>query len=180
MRNVFGCLCSLMLLVLMAQGCQNQPQPTNAQPLPLTDPRVKFTNKPIRDTSPLNSFDDPCAGQLQDLGGPFLAYFKVNQHGPSKIEDLAPFALAGVPLQTTCPVSHQPYLCSSDGLSAPNENIRIYIYDAQPVHNGERWCLVNDGAIAGALGLNEIHLPEAKFQKFMSSSTTAPAAPARP
>ena len=52
-------------------------------------------------------------------------------------------------------------------------NFQIYIYDAEPTHHGERWCVVSDGAIAGAVGFSTIHIPEARFQKFLAVSLQA-------
>ena len=108
----------LSFAMFACQGCGGGaagPGLKKPDPLPLTDPNVKFNNKPIRDTSPLNSYDDPCAMRIDDLCGPLLIYYNKKKHGPEKIEELAPYALAGVPFETTCPVSKKPYLCRSTG-----------------------------------------------------------------
>ena len=62
-----------------------------------------------------------------------------------------------------------------NGLTSPDEKLQVYIYDAEPVHHGERWCVVSDGAIVGAEGFSTVHIPEARFQKFLAAS--APVAP---
>jgi hypothetical protein len=100
-----------------------------------------------------------------------LLYYRAKGHGPAKIEELTPYAFVGEPLNLNCPTTGKPYLCAPNGLTAPGEKMHIYLYDAEPVHHGERWCVVNNGAIVGAAGFFTVHIPEAKFQLFLQSGT---------
>lgn len=120
---------------------------------------------------------DPCGDRMEDLCGPLALYFRDNGHGPARLEELQPYAFPGERLNFTCPVSGKPYLCSPQGLEAQGQNIRIYIYDATPVHtvvqrdgtvSPARWCAVARGSAV----LNQpqvmyaVKLPEAVFRRF--------------
>lgn len=157
------------VIVQGQNGTGNSPQPS-ADGSRIV--KTVINTAPPRDT--MDPFD-PCALQMQDLVGPLLEYFGRYKHGPANIAELNQFAIPGVAVGTICPVSKKPYLCAPNGLRAPGENVRIYIYDAAPVHEGQRWCVMDNGATSGAPGFFTAHIPEARFQKFLAASAPAAA-----
>jgi hypothetical protein len=65
----------------------------------------------------------------------------------------------------TCPVSGQPYIYARDGLPVPSGTGRVILYDAAPVHNGQRLCIeISESGAGGALVTKVIALPDAFFK----------------
>jgi hypothetical protein len=84
---------------------------------------------------------DPCATNLQELSGALLLYVQTRQQMPASLEDLRQFLvvsqtqLTNVPMpQFTCPVTHQSYGYYPDGLSIPEDDGRIVIFDSRTAH----------------------------------------------
>jgi hypothetical protein len=102
---------------------------------------------------------DPCASNLQELSGALLLYVQTRQQMPPSLEDLRQFLLlsqtqlTNVPLpQFTCPVTHQAYGYFPDGLSIPEDDGRIVIFDARAAHGVKgdiRWAVRIVPATAG-------------------------------
>ena len=159
----------LPALFLLAAGCQTTTvtsggalsTPTNAPVVKTAPPQPAFTGNAIE------AFD-PCGDRMEDLCGPLIFFYKQHGRGPERLEELQPFAIPGQLLKFTCPVSGKPYVCAPDGLSADGQDIRIYIYDAEPVHHGARWCAVKkNGAMANQPEIMySVLLPEEKFRRF--------------
>ena len=166
---------SLCLSLALAAGCVTVP----AQPV--QKPRVVTSNAPPGFTGNAMTAIDPCADQIQDLCGALLSYYLVKHKLPAQLAELQQYADTGQVLKFTCPVSGKPYVYVPQGLEAPGQNIRIYIYDAEPVHNGARWCAVSkSGASVGAEAFFAEKVPEKRFAQFMAAATpqTSPASPA--
>jgi hypothetical protein len=165
---VFG----LVIAGLLAQsGCTNTQAP--AKP----PPKIIKVEKTTDGFGPLAGADD-CADQLQDLCGAMARFYQAHHHFPAQVQELAPYAFPGMTLHFTCPVSGKPYVCSPTGLHAPGESIRIYIYDAEPSHAGQRWCgYTKTDEVSGADAVLWCdHFPELRFQKFLQA-TFPPASP---
>jgi hypothetical protein len=58
---------------------------------------------------------------------------------PPTLEDLTP--IKGTPLELTCPLSHQKYIYSPNGVKLPPGRWAI-VYDPAPSHSGYRWVIV--------------------------------------
>lgn len=141
---------------------------------------------------------DPCADQMQDLCGALFLYDLKKHALPARLQDLQPFADAGQELKFTCPVSGKPYIYAPTGLDAPGQNIRIYVYDAEPAHvfynstrnpwsnpksygrpdpadGGSRSCIFSKpDAATGAPTLFTDEIPERAFRQFAPSAQHAP------
>jgi hypothetical protein len=165
---------SLCLSLVLAVGCVTVPQQ------PAQKPRVTTSNGPPAFTGNAIAAIDPCADQIQDLCGALLSYYLVKHKLPLHLEELQQYADVGQVLKFTCPVSGQPYVYVREGIEAPGQNLRIYIYDAAPAHGGARWCAVSkSGATVGADAIFAEKIPEKRFSQFLAA-TPAPSAPASP
>jgi hypothetical protein len=168
---------------------------------PATTKTVALDRKPVQPyagVDPIASLD-PCADQMEDLCGPLFNYYLVNHKLPAQLEEVQKYADPGQVLKFTCPVSGKHYLYSPEGLQAPGSNIRIYVYDAEPVHvfynrttnpwsnpkwygkpnpadGGARKCIVNKpDAANGAPTLFTEEIPERAFRQFAPSAQPGPA-----
>jgi hypothetical protein len=169
-------ICSTLgLICAFVGGCQTTTIRSGAAPA------VSVSNSPgAQQPAPFtgDALDalDPCGNRIEDLCGPLALYYRDNHHGPARIEELERYAFAGEHLNLVCPVSNKPYLCSPQGLEARGQEIHIFIYDAEPVHNGARWCAVARG---GAV-LNQpqimyaVKMSEAVFRRFQASPLVLP------
>lgn len=120
---------------------------------------------------------DPCANRIQDIGGALLAYDHINHHLPSRLDELLPIDDS---LSFVCPATGKPYVYVPEGLDAPGQDLRIYLYDAQPTPSGIRWCAVTRGsAISGASACFAEPIPESKFNLYrpITDLTVGPATP---
>lgn len=155
---------------LLAAGCQSATVKSGAGPVAAAPAgKEPFTGNAIEDI-------DPCGDRMEDLCGPLIFYFRANHHGPSRLQELQPFALAGQTLNLACPVSGRPYLCAPQGLEADGMDIRIYVYDDAPVHGGSRWCAVKKGGSSanGAEVMYAVKIREEDFRKFRLSADVLP------
>ena len=141
---------------------------------------------------------------MQDLCEPLFLYDKLKHSLPAKLEDLQPYANDGQELKFICPVSGKRYNYAPAGLDAPGQNIRIYVYDAAPVHvfynrtrnpwanpkcygrrdpadGGSRMCVFSKpDAATGAPTLFTDEIPERAFRQYAAAFGPARAgAPAR-
>jgi hypothetical protein len=98
--------------------------------------------RPIPSGHSTRSLDDPCATQLQNISGALLLYYAMHRSMPASLEDLGPLADVDAPLQFVCPSSGLPYVYNPQGLVSAGRNKRIIVYDAKPVHDGARWCIL--------------------------------------
>ena len=84
-------------------------------------------------------------------GNTFWSPGPIEQRRVQTSKGLVEYADVGQVLKFNCPVSGMPYVYVPQGLEAPGQNIRIYVYDGAPVHGGARWCAVSKtGAAVGA------------------------------
>jgi hypothetical protein len=114
---------------------------------------------------------DPCAARLQNIGGTLLLYYATNQQMPRALEELKPLADFDQPVELTCPVSKKPYTYSPNGLAASGKEKRIVVYDAEPSHQGSRWCLFMIPPRPGkALAIEVLEVPEGIFRTFTPSN----------
>jgi hypothetical protein len=128
--------------------------------------------KPVSTTSPSStSLTDPCAGQLHDLAGSLLLFYSRHSRLPEKLEDLSPVEQGTGAISLRCPVSNLPYLYASDGIRLSGYKARLIVWDAQPCHNGNRWVILDMGAVNNkTLILRVILWSESSFTKFTENS----------
>lgn len=164
-----------LLLVAALCGCQPQPRgsqgggaaaarkppgPGSALP-PLTPDAIKAT--------------DLCAERLQDVEGALLDYYALNHHLPERLDELKSLAGFGTELNFTCPVSKKPYVYTPAGLEAAGRAKRIIVHDAEPVHDGKRWCIMMPPVKPGQQPFMEVLLIEEKdFRAYMPISRINP------
>lgn len=108
---------------------------------------------------------DPCSARLQDIGGTILMYYALNKHLPLTLTDAASLGDIDTPADLSCPVSKLPYIYNPQGLAIPGTNRRIIVYDATPVHDGARRCLIMTPPVRGrAVTCDVQSFPENVFQ----------------
>lgn len=111
---------------------------------------------------------DPCAMRLHDIGGAILMYYALNRRMPMELKEASLLSQSGDALKLTCPVSGRPYVYNPTGLQIPGTNKRVIVYDAAPVHDGHRNCLImpmprrNQG-----MSTDVKSVPEAVFETFI-------------
>jgi len=156
-----GCRVLAVLALLTASACQTTATGAVgvAAPAPAESGGVG--------DSPDAVYSDPCAGRLHNLCGPLLEYYALHHQLPARLEDLQSVADEGTKLDFTCPVSGLEYVYVPDGLEAVGHTKRIIAYDAQPVHNGKRWCLFwQPPRPGGALSAEVLLLSQGIFQTY--------------
>jgi hypothetical protein len=161
---------NVSIALCLLSGCQTTTVTSGPKPV------VKTANQAPAFTGNVLESLDPCGDRMQDLCGALTAYYNMYHHGPARIEDLQPFAIPGEQIQSACPVSGKPYLFAPDGLAATGQDIRIYIYDAEPSHNGARWCAIKQGGAAAnqPVIMFADKLPEAIFRRFRPATPLVP------
>jgi hypothetical protein len=171
--------------VVRSGGMKSGPDAATKAPQPYTEDFI-------------NSLD-PCADQMQDLCGALFLYDKMKHVLPPRLEDLQQVA-TGLDLKFTCPVSGKPYIYAREGLEAPGQTIRIYVYDAAPAHvfynkssnpwsnpksygrpnpadGGSRMSIfTKPDAATGAPTLFTDEIPERAFKQFRPAATPEPPA----
>jgi hypothetical protein len=132
---------------------------------------------------------ETCDEQLQDICDALLQYYARKRQLPEKLEDLRPFAIEGRQLRFTCPVSGKPYLYDRGGptlnqstwltnargqpvqMSQPNTTGQLIIYDAEAVHDGQRWCIVFGRDIRGnGMRADPCRIPEASLAQALNAA----------
>ena len=67
-------------------------------------------------------------------------------------------------------MSGKPYVYDRAGLSAPGKDKRIILYDAEPSHNGTRYCLLMPTIHPGeAQSVEVMAVPESLFKLYKPS-----------
>jgi hypothetical protein len=127
--------CSFLAMApLLLAGC------ASSQPKHATVEGPVARQRPMGDS--VLAATDPCAVRMQDISGAMLEYYMLNHHLPAVLQELRGFGDAGTDLNFTCPVSGKPYVYVPKGLSIPNVERLLVLYDAEPVHDGKSWGIV--------------------------------------
>ena len=136
---------SLLLCCGLLVACGEAPKPRAAASPGMTTATTSAAaapdaDRPVTDPTELAFDTDPCATRLQDIAGSLLMYYITNHRLPPKLSDLSSYASA--PLNFTCPASHLPYVYDPVTLSVDAGHPQLILYDAKPVHEGQRWGIV--------------------------------------
>lgn len=119
---------------------------------------------------------DVCIERLHDIEGHLLMYYAVNKQLPQTLGDLRRSRFSETVLDLTCPVSREAYIYNRQGLTLPNREGRLIIYDTKPCHNGSRWAILLEPMQPGQpLLLRILRVPETAVQ-WNAPATTKPAA----
>jgi hypothetical protein len=117
----------------------------------------------LSQTSPLSN-TDPCAMRQHDICGAMLMYYFTNGRLPERLDELATMPGAEEPLQFVCPVTRTPYLYTTDGITIPERQTRIILYDPSPAHAGLRWAIsIEEPQTGEPLVTKVLALPESFF-----------------
>ena len=118
---------------------------------------------------------DPCAERLHELCGHFLLYYAAHKEMPPNLNDLA--ASSGLSSAAlVCPDSGKPYVYDADGLTIPERQGRLVLYDAEPMPSGSRWGILVTGR-PGTLMTANVVLISAKE---LAAATKAPVPTTQP
>jgi hypothetical protein len=123
---------------LLLGGCVTETKQSGA---PVTREQARPRQKPApagRGDSPID-VTDPCAMRLHDVSGVLLMYYAINRRLPAKLDELESLTDVDTGFSVECPASHQPYVYVPGGLSAPNQQRLLVLYDPVPAHAGLRW-----------------------------------------
>ncbi len=120
-------LIAICMMIVAVCGCAKTKGPTQSPP-------SHIEQAPISNT-------DPCATNLHDISGLFLMYLLEHKDLPQDLSGIAPYAKQMGVSDLNCPVSHEPYIYTRDGILLPDQNARIILYDAKPSHSGYRWVI---------------------------------------
>jgi hypothetical protein len=163
---------SCLILLLMA-GCQ--PQATRPSSVAATTGPVERVAPPSKLTPEQQAAVDPCALRLQDICGAMLTNYIIHRSLPEKLDDLKTLADVGTDLKFTCPVSNLPYVYIPAGLQSMGRTKRIVLHDAEPSHDGNRWCVLMAPIRGGkAPYLEVILVPPNLFRTYLPVSETTP------
>lgn len=171
-RDAHATACStvicILTLAMILTGCQTPKPQKSASGNP---PMIDEPSAPV-DTRKLTPAQlavvDPCAIRLQDITGAILQFYVVNRHLPEKLEELRTVIDPGAELPVTCPVSHQPYVYTPNGLQSAGRNKRIVLNDAAASHDGNRWCVLMAPIQSGrAPYLEVVLMPEDLFRTYL-------------
>jgi hypothetical protein len=104
----------------------------------------------------LHDPNDPCQERLHDIEGALIGYLHFARQPPQTLQDLLK---VDPKLQLTCPVSGQPYIYDPVGVRVWMYNTAgqrvgyapgsVVIYDALPIHRGERYGILLENRAAG-------------------------------
>jgi hypothetical protein len=174
MRNLKSILARLgLILAMVGAGCQTPAKP--APPRATTGPAVEQVVTPKNLTPEQQAAVDPCALRLQDICGAILTHYIVHRELPAKLEELKALADVGTDLKFTCPVSKLPYVYVPAGLQSMGRTKRIVLHDAEPSHDGNRWCVLMAPIRGGkAPYLEVILMPSNLFRTYLPISETQP------
>jgi hypothetical protein len=123
-RLIRHAACVLGALLLTA-GCSSNRSPRPGKPA---------ASAPISNT-------DPCAMRLHDLAGGLLMYQLEHNRLPERLDELKGLPVVPGDVEFVCPVSHQPYLYTSQGLSLARYPGVMVLCDPAPSHAGMRWAV---------------------------------------
>jgi len=149
--------------ILCAAGCQSSsPQPVAARP--------NFV-PPGQDTSVSSEQALPAGdsgARIEDINEALLVYVKLTRQMPAALDDLK--SVYGDQLLLTNP-GGKPYVYVPTGLSMPNSQKILVIYDPDELPNGRRWCiLVSDLRPGSPLVTEVLDLPEIVFRSYLASN----------
>lgn len=122
-RLIRHAVCVLGALLLAGCSSNQSPRPARAAP-----------GAPISNT-------DPCAMRLHDLAGGLLMYQLEHHRLPERLDELKGLAVVPNDVEFVCPVSHQPYLYTPQGLSLARYPGVMVLCDPAPSHAGMRWAV---------------------------------------
>jgi hypothetical protein len=105
--------------------------------------KSRGSDKPSRARGPVApiSNTDPCAMRLHDLAGGLLMYQLEHHRLPERLDQLKGLPIVPGDIEFVCPVSHQPYLYTPQGLRIASHPGVIVLRDAAPSHAGMRWAV---------------------------------------
>ena len=110
---------------------------------------------------------DPSAMRLQDIGGDFLLYMRINKQMPATLEDLRTVDDQGNAATFNSPASGQPYLYVPSGLWLAGHSQDIVVYDPSLTRQSKRWCLFLGAPQAnGSVSVDVVALPESVFRQY--------------
>jgi len=157
-------LLSCAVLIGTLAGCVT----TTSSPPPLV---TKQPTVPGSYTPDQAIASDPCASRMHEISGAILSYYAIERHLPATLEEAKKvydgLGDSPLPLELTCPVSHQPYVYVPQGLATPGNDKRIILHDAAPSHTGQRWCAfmaLGGGGVAQSVEV--LLVPEAIFKGY--------------
>jgi hypothetical protein len=158
-----------VILGLLAGGCastttqttQTAPR-TPPPPLPIAqaDQSVSTNDTVLADASSV---------RLESIVDAMLFYFRINQGMPGALDDLKTVPEFGDQINTISP-SGDPYVYVPQGLTAPNSDKRLVVYDPRESANGKRWCILVSQLKPGApLTAEVLAIPEISFRAYLVS-----------
>jgi hypothetical protein len=161
----------VLLAVLLVAGCvteQKARRPgVQGEHIVMSDSGdIHIPPGPDNPHANVDSLTDPCAARMHALEGAMLFYYAVHHKMPEKLEDLKGSQDFDQELAFTCPKSNEPYGYVPGGLAAPGKQMRIVVYDASPVHNGFRWCVMVSPSKPGSITVDVIPLAESVFRNY--------------
>jgi hypothetical protein len=116
---------------------------------------------------------DPSAVRLEDIGGDFLLYMRINGHMPAGLEDLRSVDDQGGAAMFISPNSGQPYVYVPGGLWLSGHSNNIVVYDPELTKKGMRWCLfLGPQRANGTFSVDVVALPESVFRQYKPASSS--------
>ncbi len=132
MRRWCAVIC--VTAAVAAQGCTSSPPPPQVR-AGAADKQV-----PAAGVAPITN-TDACATRMHDISGALLLFYQKFQRLPERLDDLRQISEFSKLPEFSCPVSKRPYLYAASGISSPEPNARIVLYDPTPAHGYHRWAV---------------------------------------
>ena len=105
--------------------------------------------------------------RLQDIGGDFLLYMRINGQMPARLEDLRAVDDQGDAATFNSPAAGQPYVYVPAGLWLSGHNTDIVVYDPTLTRKSMRWCLfLGPRRGNGTFSVDVVALPESVFRGY--------------
>ena len=169
-RAIAGVLIGMWVL---AAGCKGGAGGKGSQP-PGPSRAAQSPSAAPAPAAKLDVNTDPCAMRLHEASGALLLYFSAHRDLPPTLEALSKAPGAADIGELVCPLSHQPYVYTPQGLPSPDGESRILLADPQPSHAGMRWAVVVQPPTQGPLIMKVIAIPEAQFPRIPTRPATRP------
>ena len=161
---------AILLAICLFAGCRPSTPPQNGR-TGAADLGQSATGDPIG--------TEPCAARLQEISGQLLLYYVAKRKLPESLDELRSYADVDQTPDYTCPVSHQPYTYTPNGLEGPQAGRRVIVYDSSPVHHNARWCITMVPAHGKQpLMMEVVQIPELVFGTLRPVPAPPPIAPA--
>jgi hypothetical protein len=110
---------------------------------------------------------DPTAMRLQDIGGDFLLYMRINKQMPTTLDDLRTVDDQGSAATFNSPASGQPYVYVPNGMWLSGHSQDIVLYDPGLTKRSMRWCLfLGPPRGNGTFSVDVVALPETVFRGY--------------